>query len=163
VQIKPGTPIYTSGLGGTFPRGITIGSVVSELKTTEPWTRTYLLRPAVSPSRVTTVLVLTAQRVTQGTGNVWGGAVNADSATRRIVAANDSIAKQAAFIEVQARRAVLDSVRRATIDSVRRSLGAVVAPEARDSTAGRPAATPPRAPVQRRDSVRRDTIPKNPT
>jgi rod shape-determining protein MreC len=87
VNLKPGTVLYTSGLGGTFPRGITIGSVVQELKTTEVWTRTYLLRPAVTPSRVTTVLVLTAQRVTQGIGNVWGAAVNADSATKRIVAA----------------------------------------------------------------------------
>jgi len=65
--------------------------------------------------------------VTQGTGNVWGGAaVNADSATRRIAAAGDSIARQAAALEAQARAAVLDSVRRATIDSVRRSLGAFI-------------------------------------
>jgi rod shape-determining protein MreC len=163
VQLKPGTQIYTSGLGGTFPRGITIGTVVSELKTTEPWTRTYLLRPAVSPSRVTTVLVLTAQRVTQGTGNVWGGAVNADSATRRIVAANDSIARQAASIEAQARRAALDSVRLATIDSVRRSLGAGAMPEPTDSAAARaPAGTPiaPHTPTQRRDTTRarRDSV-----
>jgi len=170
VQIKPGTLIYTSGLGGTFPRGIAIGSVVSELKTTEPWTRTYLLRPSVSPSRVTTVLVLTAQRVTQGTGNVWGGAVNSDSATKRIVAANDSIAKQATLIEAQARRAALDSVRRATIDSVRRSLGAAIAPEAPDSAAARTAPGTLKPPVQRRDTtrarrdtVRPDTIRKNPT
>ena len=60
------------GSGGTFPRGITIGTVVQEMKTAEVWTRTYLLRPAVTPSRVTSVLVLTPQRVTQGTGNVWG-------------------------------------------------------------------------------------------
>jgi hypothetical protein len=112
---------------------------------------------------VTTVLVLTAQRVTQGTGNVWGGSVNADSATRRIVAANDSIARQAAVIEAQARRAALDSVRRATIDSVRRSLGAVVAPEAPDSAAAHPSTVPPKAPIQRRDTVRPDTIRKPPT
>jgi len=172
VQLKPGTQIFTSGLGGTLPRGITIGTVVSELKTTEPWTRTYLLRPAVSPSRVTTVLVLTAQRVTQGTGNVWGVAVNADSATRRIAAANDSIARQAALIEAQARRAALDSVRRATIDSVRRSLGAFVSPESPDSANRASGILPgaPRAPVQRRDttrarrdSIRPDTTRKSPT
>jgi rod shape-determining protein MreC len=140
VNLKPGTVLYTSGLGGTFPRGITIGSVVQELKTTEVWTRTYLLRPAVTPSRVTTVLVLTAQRVTQGIGNVWGAAVNADSATKRIVAAGDSIAKQAGVLEAQARSAALDSVKKATIDSVKRALGVAAAPvTAADSAALRKA------------------------
>jgi rod shape-determining protein MreC len=135
VTLKPGTVIYTSGLGGVFPRGITIGTIVQELKTSEVWTRTYLVRPAVSPSRVTSVLVLTAQRVTQGTGNVWGATVNADSATRKIAAAGDSLAKQAAVLEARARMAALDSVRRATIDSVTRALGVPTAPAIkRDST-----------------------------
>jgi len=149
VTLKPGTVIYTAGLGGVFPRGITVGTVAQEIKTSEVWSRTYLVRPAVVPSRITTVLVLTAQRVTQGTGNVWGGAaVNAYSATRRIAAAGDSIAKQAAQLEAQARAAVLDSVRRATIDSVRRSLGAFVPPQTDTSrAAGRPS----------RDSLRPDT------
>jgi len=79
---------------------------------------------------------------------VWGGAaVNADSATRRIAAAGDSIARQAAQLEAQARAAVLDSVRRATIDSVRRSLGAFIPQTDTSRAAGRPA----------RDSLRPDT------
>jgi len=152
VTLKPGTVIYTSGLGGTFPRGIIIGTVVSELKTSEVWTRTYLIRPAVTPSRVTTVLALTAQRVTQGTGNIWGGAVNGDSASRRIAAAGDSLAKQAAVLEAQAWKAALDSVRAATIDSVQRAIGIA-------------ATTPPPAPdtaAQRRlrDSLRADSARK---
>src|SRR6185312_4705933 len=123
--LAAGTMIYTSGLGGTFPRGITIGTIMSEIKTSEVWTKTYLVRPAVSPARVTSVLILTAQRVTQGTGNVWGGGatINADSATKRIAAAGDSIAKQQAVLEAKARQAVLDSVKTFTIDSVRRALG----------------------------------------
>ena len=168
VQLKAGTVVYTSGFGGVFPRGITIGTVVSELKTSEVWTRTYLLRPAVTPARVTTVLILTAQRVTQGTGSVWGARVNIDSATRRIVAANDSIARHAALIEARARQATLDSVRRATIDSVRRSLGMVgVAAEADNAASRAPASTPvtPRPTVPRdttrprRDSLRPDISP----
>jgi rod shape-determining protein MreC len=123
VELKPGSTIYTSGLGRTFPRGIAIGHVVQELKTAVVWTRTYLLRPAVAPSRITSVFVLTPQRVTQGTGNVWGGTVNADSATRRMAAAGDSIARQGALLQAQARQAALDSVKKATLDSVRRSLG----------------------------------------
>ena len=153
--LKPGMVIYTSGLGGTFPRGITVGTVLQELKTAEVWTRTYLVRPAVAPSHITSVLVLTPQRVTQGTGNVWGATVNADSATKRIAAAGDSIARQAAALEAQARAAVLDSVRRATADSVRRSLGVLAppnpAPVVRDTSGVRRPTAP------RRDTTRPDT------
>jgi rod shape-determining protein MreC len=161
VSLRPNTTIYTSGLGGTFPRGITIGTVVQEIATAEVWTRTYLIRPAVTPSRVTTVLVLTAQRVTQGTGNVWGATVNADSATRRIAAAGDSLAKQAAVLQARARQATLDSLKRATIDSVRRSLGAAPMPVLPADSAARRGAQPapttrqvPTQTVPRRDSTR---------
>lgn len=122
-DLKPNTLIYTSGLGGTYPRGITIGTIVNEIKTSEVWTRTYLVRPAVSPSRLTSVLVLTPERVTQGIGNVWGATANADSATRKIAVAGDSIAREAAALEAKARAATLDSVRRAAIDSVKRVYG----------------------------------------
>ena len=178
--VKPGTLVYTSGLGGTFPRGITIGSIVEEIKTSEVWTRTYLIRPAVSPSRVTTVLVLIPQRVTQGIGNVWGATVNGDSASKRIAAAGDSIARMTAVLEARARLAILDSVRRATIDSVKRSLGiaptlmtaadsaaarnqqaaAAAAAAARDTSRARrpvPTAVPAVPAVPRRDSVRPDS------
>jgi len=98
------------------------------------------------------VLVLTAHRVTQGTGNVWGGAaVNGDSATRRIAAAGDSIARHAAVLEAQARKAALDSVRAATIDSVQRALG-VALTTAPDTAAQRRA----------RDSVRADSAKRRP-
>jgi rod shape-determining protein MreC len=158
-QVKPGTLLYTSGLGGTFPRGITIGTVMRELTSAEGWTRTYLVRPAVSPAAINTVMVLTAQRVTQGTGNIWGAVVNSDSASRSIAAAGDSVARQAAILEAQARRAALDSVRIATADSIRRLLGAadttqrnaVGAPTVDTTRRVRPA--PAAAPVVR------DTIP----
>ena len=191
VTLKSGAMLYTSGLGGTFPRGIAIGSVLQELKTAEVWTRTYLVRPAVTPSHVTTVLILTAQRVTQGVGNVWGGAVNADSATRRIAAAGDSIARQAAILEARASQAALDSVKHAAIDSVKLALGVPTppaspedsaaakraqtaqpgtgqaAPLVRDTSARarRPAAvaTPPRPVVPRRDSTRRDSTRRDTT
>lgn len=181
--LQPGTLIVTSGLGGVFPRGVPIGTVVRDLRTSEVWTKTYLVRPAVSPSHVNAVLVLTPQRVTQGVGNVWGSVVNADSATRRIVSAGDSLAARAALVEAQARRASLDSVKKATVDSVRRALGipdsARVGPVqgVRDSAAAvrapgtlaRPAASPttrptprPRIDSSRRDStrIRPDTTPR---
>jgi rod shape-determining protein MreC len=153
VSLKPNTVIYTSGVGGTFPRGITIGTIVSEIKTSEVWTRTYLVRPAVIPSKATTVLVLTAQRVTQGIGNVWGGSiVNGDSATRRIAAAGDSLARRAAQLEAEARKAALDSVRAATIDSVQRAIGIA---------ATTPAPAPDTAAQRKlRDSLRADSARK---
>src|SRR5205807_1883399 len=33
--LPAGTPLYTSGLGNTYPRGIAIGTVVSEIKNQE--------------------------------------------------------------------------------------------------------------------------------
>lgn len=172
IELKPGTTVYTSGLGGTYPRGIAIGSIVQEIKTAEVWTRTYLVRPAVPPSRISTVLILAPQRVTQGTGNVWGAATtNADSATKRIVSAGDSVTKAAAALEAKARLATLDSVKRFTIDSVRRSLGAPPVPmTAADSAAQRAAqaqgvrSTAPAQTVRpdslrpRRDTTRRDSL-----
>jgi rod shape-determining protein MreC len=156
-QLEPGTVIYTSGLGGTYPRGITIGSVVSELKTSEVWTRTYLIRPAVSPSRLTSVLVLTPERVTQGIGNVWGATANADSATRKIAAAGDSIRREAAALEAKARQATLDSVKRVAIDSVKRVLGIPTTPGTVDATS--PTAAPAAAPVRPATGVPPQTAP----
>lgn len=157
VVLKPNSVIYTSGLGGTFPRGIAIGTVIQQIATAEVWTRTYLVRPSVTPSRVTTVLVLTAQRVTQGTGNVWGATVNADSATKRIAAAGDSLAKQAALLQAQARQAALDSMKRATIDSVRRSLGAAPLPPIDSATLRGAQPAQPTRPVPTQTAPRRDT------
>lgn len=182
-QLKPGTVIYTSGLGGTYPRGITIGTIVDAIQTSQVWTKTYLVRPAVSPARVTTVLILVPQRVTQGIGNVWGGSagVNLDSAAKHIAVSGDSIAKQAAILEARARQAVLDSVKRFAVDSVRRALGAPLTaadsaaaaargqvptrpvparqlpaapPIVRDTTRARPDSTRPRRDTLRPDSTR---------
>ena len=174
-QLKQGTAILTSGLGGTFPRGIPIGTVLQELRTTEVWTRTYLVQPAVNLSNVNAVMVLTPQRVTDGVGNVWASVAQVDSAAKRITAAGDSLARQTALAEAAARRAALDSVARANglppdttvvgTDSAARtkpvgsstsSQGARPAP--RDSTRRAPAAATPR-----RDSARVTTpVPARP-
>ncbi len=137
VQLKAGTPIFTSGLGGTFPRGIAIGTIVAELKTSEVWTRTYLVRPAVTPSQVTTVLILTPKRISQGTGNIWGAAaaMNADSAAKRIAGAGDSLAKRAAAADARNRATAIDSLRQAAVDSTLRSLGMSVPPRTRRDSA----------------------------
>jgi hypothetical protein len=115
-SIKPGTMIVSSGLGGVYPRGIPLGQIVGETKTNESWARTYLIRPAVFPSNVSSVMILRLDRAAQGVDNVWSVGTVADSTVRRIVVAGDSMARRAALAEAQARQAAQDSARR---DSLR--------------------------------------------
>ena len=115
-SIKLGTMVVSSGLGGVYPRGIPIGRVVGEIKTNESWARTYLIRPIVFPSDVSSVMVLRPDRASQGVDNVWATGTFSDSTIRRIVVAGDSMARHAALAEAQARQAAQDSVRR---DSLR--------------------------------------------
>lgn len=111
-QLKPGALVITSGLGGVFPRGIPIGTVVSELKTPDQWARSYVIRPAVSLSNVASVLVLRAERARAGVEGVWTSAAGADSASRRIVSAIDSIARLTGDSNtVRQRREIADSTR----------------------------------------------------
>ena len=162
--LKEGTMVVSSGLGGTYPRGIPIGTVLGELQTAEGWARTYLVRPMVLPPDITSVMVLRPERVASGVQNVWAVPTSVDSAARAVVSAGDSIARKAALAELQARRAVMDSVAAA-------GGGAVVPPAApapsgtATPAAPRPAAPRPAVP-RRRDTtaappasppVRRDT------
>jgi rod shape-determining protein MreC len=121
-QLKPGALVITSGLGGVFPRGIPIGTVVSELKAPEQWARGYLIKPAVALSNVGSVLVLRQDRARAGVEGVWSSAAGADSAARRIVSAIDSIARLTGDSNtVRQRRVIADSARlRLSRDSVRK-------------------------------------------
>ncbi len=56
-SLEPGMAIVTSGLGGVFPRGITVGIVDQLAAETAGWRRSYWLRPAVFPGSATHVLV----------------------------------------------------------------------------------------------------------
>ena len=107
--LKPGTLIVSSGLGGVWPRGIPIGRVLEEIKTSEGWARTYLIKPAVSPADVGAVMILRTDRVTKDFDNVWASVTGADEAAKRIVVAGDSAARTAALAEAAARRAALDT------------------------------------------------------
>jgi rod shape-determining protein MreC len=159
--LKPGAVVYSSGLGGIYPRGIPVGVVLGEVKTAEAWARTYLLRPAVNPAEISSVMVLTPQRATSGLTNVWAEIGVVDSATRRIVTAGDSLARQAASAEAAARRAAIDSAVRVFRDSSRRDTTAVADSIAR-SIPGAPVVRrpPPAAAARPADSAtraRRDT------
>lgn len=170
--LKPGAVVYSSGLGGIYPRGIPVGVVLGEIKTAEAWARTYLLRPAVNPAVISSVMVLTPQRATAGLTNVWAEIGAVDSATRRIVTAGDSLARQAASAEAAARRAAIDSAVRVYRDSAGRDSAQVadsiarVVPGAPAVPRAAPSATPLARPADsaaararrlRADSARRDT------
>ena len=168
--LPAGTMIYTSGLGGTFPRGIPIGSVLRELKTAEGWTRTYLLQPSVNPAKVNSVMVLTSQRSTQKMDNVWQIVARIDSATRSVASSGDSLVRRAAADS--ARRAAADSLHRvqaalpatdsaARADSARRNAAAPQtdsAARARAESDSARAARAARREAARRDSIRRDSM-----
>jgi rod shape-determining protein MreC len=122
--LKPGTLIRSSGLGRVVPRGIPIGRVMGEARTSEEWSRTYLVQPAVRQPDVTNVMILVRERADDDVTSVWPAPTEADAALRRVAAAGDSVAQVA-------RR---DSVRR---DSLSRD------PTRRDSTSRRlPSAVP---------------------
>jgi rod shape-determining protein MreC len=91
--LATGTVVRTSGRGGIFPSGIVIGTVLRQLQDAQGWSRTYLVQPAVLPSDVTQVMVLDPMRSLENLSPVW--ASRADSATRSVLRAADSLAAAA--------------------------------------------------------------------
>ncbi|MEO6592042.1 MAG: rod shape-determining protein MreC [Gemmatimonadaceae bacterium] len=170
-QLKAGALIVSSGLGGVWPRGIPVGTVLSEISTVEGWARSYLLKPVVSPADVGAVMILRADRATKPFDNVWSSVAEANAAAERIVVSGDSAAKSAALAEAAARRAALDTLGRDSTaggqvpgglppelmpDTMSRArLGGVPVARPADSAA---AAAARRRAAARRDSIRRDSI-----
>jgi rod shape-determining protein MreC len=170
-QLKPGALVVSSGLGGVWPRGIPIGTVLQEISTVESWARTYLLKPVVSPADVGAVMILRNDRVTKGFENVWSSVAAAEAAAQRIVVAGDSAAKSAALAEAAARRAALDTMRRDSAAGGPVSVPGGLPPELMPDTVSRVAAPADsaaaaaaaarreaaRRAAARRDSARRDS------
>lgn len=138
--LKPGSLIVSSGWGGVWPRGIPVGTVIQEIKTSESWARTYLLRPAVNPADVYSVMILRRDRVAKSLDGVWESVAEAEAAAARIVVAGDSAARTAALAEAAARRAVIDSTARATGQILPTDSTRIVRPPAR--SVPRPAPVP---------------------
>ncbi|GAC1477342.1 MAG: hypothetical protein NVS1B4_19860 [Gemmatimonadaceae bacterium] len=85
--VKMGSLVISSGLGGVYPRGIPIGTIIGEAKTSEGFVHTYLVRPSVLPADVSAVMVIQPQRAVAGIEGIWASARTAaggaDSVTRR--------------------------------------------------------------------------------
>jgi rod shape-determining protein MreC len=92
-RLAPGTRIVASGHGGVHPRMTPIGTIVRELETESGLVRRYLVRPAVRPQDVASVMVLDSARAAAGVAGVWPTQAGLDSARRVMVAKGDSIAR----------------------------------------------------------------------
>ena len=95
-EIRKGTLIVSSGLGGVYPEGIPIGTIVDTLRS-DGYARKYLLRPAGLPSDVLSVMILQPQRAAGGVEPVWAATVAAvDSVARASASADSAAAARAA-------------------------------------------------------------------
>lgn len=98
-SLNEGTAIVSSGLGGRYPAGIPVGTVIGELKSSEGWARTYVVRPAVRPQDVTTVMIVQPERLSLGVASVWPKPI--DTVAKRLtdsVAAATEAARRAAGV-----------------------------------------------------------------
>lgn len=128
--LDSGTLVVSSGRGPTYPPRIAIGTVISEIPTTERWARAYLLKPSVLTGDLSAVVVLLPERVAAGVSTAWSDQANLDSTTTAVVAASDSVAQEAvrraAMAELAARRAAMDAAAdSARADSMMVPLGPV--------------------------------------
>lgn len=134
-QLRVGTPMVTSGLGGVFPRGVLIGVIVEELEGATGWSRSYLMRPAVRPSDATQVMILLPERNAEGVESVWAPGVT--RYLQRVMTAGDSIEQHLRDSTAGAAREQLtDAIRRRLADSLRQHLIDSLGTVNRDSIPG---------------------------
>ena len=61
-SVPLGTLVLSSGLGGVFPKGVPVGTVIGIVREEAGWERVYRLRPAANPGSAAHVLVLVGSR-----------------------------------------------------------------------------------------------------
>jgi len=59
IEISVGEIVMTSGLGGTFPKGLVVGQVIDVLKNDDRMFQQAVIRPTVDFDRLELVLVIT--------------------------------------------------------------------------------------------------------
>jgi rod shape-determining protein MreC len=62
-SVPLGTLVLSSGLGGVFPKGVPVGTVIGTVREEAGWERVYRLRPAANPGSAAHVLILVGTRV----------------------------------------------------------------------------------------------------
>jgi rod shape-determining protein MreC len=112
-SVPLGTLVLSSGLGGVFPKGIPVGTVIGIVREEAGWERVYRLRPAANPASAAHVLVLVGTPLTRDLAGAFPSdsllqAVRADSIDRLRRA--DSVVEAARA----ARSARRDSLQRAS-------------------------------------------------
>lgn len=152
-SVVPGTVVLSSGLGGVYPKGIPIGTVMGVIREEAGWARVYRVRPAANPASTGHVLVLIGRRVAS-VGEAFSSdtlepSPRADSAT---VEHRPKPAPPRAAGPAPPARLKPDSVRKA--DSVRTAPPASTVRARRDSGAPPPRRPPAPAPP---DSARPDS------
>jgi rod shape-determining protein MreC len=114
-SVPLGTLVMSSGLGGVFPKGIPVGTVIGTEREEAGWERVYRLRPAANPGSASHVLVLVGSRSSDLASAFPSDslleAMRLDSIAR--VRRADSVA-QAAKVSRAARAARRDSLNRAS-------------------------------------------------
>jgi rod shape-determining protein MreC len=135
--LAPGTLVLSSGLGGVYPKGIPVGSVVGVAREQAGWERVYALRPSANPSTVAHVMVVLER------GESLAEAFPSDSILA--AARSDSLARVAAADSARAAR-ISDSVRAIIRDSLARAATPPV-------QAAAPAPRPARADTARADTT----------
>jgi rod shape-determining protein MreC len=135
-----GTLVLSSGLGGVFPKGIPVGTVIGTVREEAGWERVYRLRPAANPGSAAHVLVLLGSRgdlAPAFPSDSLVEAVRLDSIAR--VRRADSVA-QAAKAAIQAARAASQAAKAAR--AVRRDSLARTSPILGGTSTGQPAVQP---------------------
>lgn len=61
-SVPLGTLVLSSGLGGVFPKGVPVGTVIGTVREEAGWERVYRLRPAANPGSAAHVLILVGTR-----------------------------------------------------------------------------------------------------
>jgi len=62
--VPTGTVVITSGLGGVYPQGIPLGTVIGQAREETGWERIYVVSPAANPQDAEQVLILRLTRDT---------------------------------------------------------------------------------------------------
>jgi rod shape-determining protein MreC len=117
--LAAGTLVLSSGLGGVYPKGIPVGTVVGVAREQEGWERVYALRPSANPSSVAHVMVVLAR------GESLADAFPSDSILA--AARADSLARITAADSAQRVR-IADSVRAILRDSLAQVAGPLPRP-----------------------------------